>query len=63
MVSTLNESTVEDAALTWFEELGYSIAHGPDIAPGEPATERDSFGDAVLLRVLSAGKLEWAADL
>ena len=45
---SLNESTVEDAALGWFSELGYSIGHGPHLAPGEPAAERDSFGDVVL---------------
>ena len=45
----LNESIVEDAALTWFGELGYAVGHGPDIAPGEPATERDSFADVVLM--------------
>ncbi len=44
-----NESTVEDAALSWFGELGYAILHGPEIAPGEPAAERDSFGDVVLV--------------
>ncbi|MGH9834309.1 MAG: type I restriction endonuclease subunit R [Blastocatellia bacterium] len=47
-MSYLNESIVEEAALTWFAELGYSIAHGPDIAPGEPVAERDSFGDVAL---------------
>ncbi|MCX7424485.1 MAG: hypothetical protein NTW96_02445 [Planctomycetia bacterium] len=31
---SFNESTVEDAALSWFEELGYGVAHGEDIAPG-----------------------------
>ena len=31
----LNESHVEDAALSWFEELGYSVGHGPHLAPGE----------------------------
>lgn len=46
---TLNESIVEDAALTWFGELGYVIGHGPHLAPGEPAAERDSFGDVVLM--------------
>jgi type I restriction enzyme R subunit len=46
---TLNESIVEHAALTWFRELGYSVGHGPHIAPGEPAAERDSFGDVVLV--------------
>jgi hypothetical protein len=29
------ESTVEDAALSWFGELGYSIANAPHLAPGE----------------------------
>jgi type I restriction enzyme R subunit len=46
---TLNESVVEDAALAWCAELGYSIGHGPHIAPGEPDAERDSFGTVVLV--------------
>src|SRR5258708_30118782 len=46
---SLNESTVEDAALSWFRELGYADAHGPDLAPGESATERESFADVVLI--------------
>ena len=45
---SLNESHVEDAALTWFGELGYAVGHGPHIAPGEPAAERDSCGEVVL---------------
>ncbi len=45
----LNESIVEDAALEWFGELGYEVGHGPHIAPGEPAAERDSFGEVVLV--------------
>jgi type I restriction enzyme R subunit len=45
----LTESIVEDAALTWLRELGYTICHGPDLAPGEAAAERDSFGDVVLV--------------
>jgi len=51
----INESIVEDAALSWFGELGYAIGHGPHLAPGEPAAERDSFGDVVL-----AGRLREA---
>ncbi|MDP2170123.1 MAG: type I restriction endonuclease subunit R [Rhodocyclaceae bacterium] len=47
-MSSLNESTVEEAALEWFGELGYALGHGPQIAPGEPAAERDSFSDVVL---------------
>jgi type I restriction enzyme R subunit len=46
---TLNESIVEDAALEWFGELGYAVGHGPHLAPGEPAAERDSFGKGVLV--------------
>jgi type I restriction enzyme, R subunit len=45
----LTESTVEDAALTWFGDLGYIVVHGPHLAPGEPAAERDSFGEVVLV--------------
>ena len=46
---SFNESIVEDAALEWFGELGYAIGHGPHIAPGETAAERDSFGQVVLV--------------
>jgi type I restriction enzyme R subunit len=46
------ESTVEDAALTWFHELGYAIVHGPEIAPGELFAERQTHGDIVLVKRL-----------
>lgn len=46
---SLNESTVENATLEWFGSLGYAIGHGPHMAPGEPAAERDSFGEVVLV--------------
>ena len=39
-MTSLNEAIVEDAALTWFGELGYAVGHGPQLAPGEPAAER-----------------------
>ena len=42
---SLNESIVEDAALEWIVELGYAVRHGPHLAPGEPAAERDSFSE------------------
>jgi type I restriction enzyme R subunit len=51
---SLNESIVEDAALTWFGELGYAFANGPKIAPGELVAERDGFGDVVLVGRLRA---------
>ncbi|MCE9616446.1 MAG: type I restriction endonuclease subunit R [Lentisphaerae bacterium] len=51
---SLNESIVEDAALEWFGELGYAVGHGPHLAPGEPAAERDAFGEVVLVGRLRA---------
>lgn len=47
-----DESTVEAAAISWFQKLGYQYLSGPDIAPGEPAAERDSFDDMVLVERL-----------
>ena len=46
---SLNESIVEEAALAWFGEMGYAVGHRPLLAPGEPAAERDSFGEVVLV--------------
>jgi type I restriction enzyme R subunit len=46
---SLDESIVEDAALEWFGDLGYTVGHGPHLAPGEPAAERASFGEVVLV--------------
>ena len=48
------ESVVEEAALDWFRDLGWSVLHGPDIAPGEPAAERDSYSDVILRDRLEA---------
>jgi type I restriction enzyme R subunit len=50
----LDEAIVEDAALEWFGKLGYAVGHGPQLAPGEPAAERASFGDVVLVGRLRA---------
>jgi len=46
---TLNEALVEEAALGWFQELGYTVLPGPQLAPGEPTAERESFSDVVLV--------------
>ena len=46
---SLNESTVEDTALEWLGGLGYAVGQGPHPAPGEPAAERDSFGEVMLV--------------
>ncbi len=44
----ITESAVEEVALSWFEGLGYTVLHGPDIAPGEPAAERANYSDVAL---------------
>ena len=46
---SLNESIVEDVALEWFGELGNAVSHWPQVAPSEPAAERDSFSDVLLV--------------
>jgi type I restriction enzyme R subunit len=47
-MSAFTESVVEEAALEWFEALGYTITGGPSIAPGEPGQERRTYADVVL---------------
>jgi type I restriction enzyme R subunit len=37
---SFTESIVEDAALARLESLGWSVKHGPEIAPGESKAER-----------------------
>ena len=55
--SGLSESTVEAVALDWLATLGWTVAHGPDIAPDTPTAERADYGDIVL-----SGRLEAALD-
>ena len=43
------EDHVEQAAIRWFERQGYRHLFGPDIAPGEPAAERTTYADVVLV--------------
>jgi type I restriction enzyme R subunit len=51
----LTESTIEDAALSWFSELGYAVMNEGKIAPGEPTAERTFFDEVILTsRVRSA---------
>lgn len=44
----LNENTVEQAALTWFQELGFTKLHGPEISEDGIAPERTGYSDVVL---------------
>jgi len=47
-MSRFSEDVVEQAALAWLESAGWTIAHGPDIAPDMPAAERADYGEVVL---------------
>jgi type I restriction enzyme R subunit len=42
------ESSIEQAALDWFKDLGYAVLFGGDIAPEEPAAERIDYSEVVL---------------
>lgn len=48
MSAAFSESIIEQAALAWLESMGYKILSGLEIAPGEPAAERDNYGQVVL---------------
>ena len=45
---TFTESEVEDAALAWLTGLGWTVLHGPDIAPDALAAERTDYGEVIL---------------
>ena len=42
------ESQLEEAALEWFEELGFEVVFGPDIAPEGEYPEREDYSDIIL---------------
>lgn len=42
------EDVVEQAALAWFENLGYELVYGPDIAPDGENQQRASYSDIIL---------------
>ena len=48
------ESIIEEAALDWFKDLGYTIVFGGDIAPEEPTAEREDYGEVILAGRLKA---------
>ena len=53
----ITEAELEDLAITWFQDVGWSFVHGPDIAPDGPAPERTSYNEVVLKgRLLAALK-------
>ena len=42
-MSAFNEATIEDAALEYLGELGYTTAFGPNLAPDGLSPDRRSF--------------------
>jgi len=62
-MTAFTESLVEEAALTWLEDIGWQVAHGPDIAPDTPAAERADFGEVVLAGRLRAALMRLNPDL
>ncbi len=62
-VSSLDESTIEEAALAYLKSLGWGIVHGPDIAPETPSAERTDYGDVVLTRRLQNALARLNSDL
>ena len=52
-MTSFPESEVEQLALDWLAGLGWSVAHGSDIAPGTPDAERDGYDQVVLEQCLA----------
>lgn len=48
MSTNFVESQLEEAALEWFEELGYEVVFGPDISPDGDYPERDDYQQVIL---------------
>ena len=53
--ATFTESEVEEAALEWLKNLGWRVAHGPDIAPDVAGSERTDYSKVILERQLLDG--------
>jgi type I site-specific restriction-modification system R (restriction) subunit len=51
-MNSFTEFEVEEAALEWLGGLGYTVLHGPEIAPGSDRSERGGYGDVTLERRL-----------
>ncbi len=51
-LTTIHESDIEKATLEWLADLGYTVRHGPDIAPDTPDAERSTYKEVILTRRL-----------
>jgi len=53
-VGVFAESVVEEAALVWFSERGYTVVAGPDMAPETGSEARASYGEVIFPASLRA---------
>jgi len=63
MKINFSESIIEEAALTWLQEVGYTIRNGQDIAPGESAAERLTYDQVLLEDRLRQSLLQLNPDI
>ncbi|MCA9759187.1 MAG: type I restriction endonuclease subunit R, partial [Candidatus Eisenbacteria bacterium] len=47
-MTVFSESIVEQAALAWLGDLGWTLSHGPEIAPDTAGAERSDYGQVIL---------------
>ncbi|MBI6914110.1 type I restriction endonuclease subunit R [Pseudomonas juntendi] len=50
----MNEQQLEELCLSWFQQIGWRFAHGPDIAPDSSVPERADYRQVVLRERLLA---------
>lgn len=62
-MSGILEDDVEQACLTWLRAIGYHTLYGPEIGPGEPAQERESWAHVILEGRLRAAVARINPDL
>ena len=63
MKKHFTESVIEQATLAWLENIDYSVAFGLDIAPDGTSSERDNYGQVVLLERLRHSLLSLNPDI
>ena len=62
-MTTLNEADVEQVALDWLNQIGWAVAHGPDIAPDAPRSERSDYEQVFLAQRLRDALAELNPEL
>lgn len=62
-MAQFTESVVEEAALDWLRELGYTVVAGPEALPGEGGPFRETYADTLLAGVLKSALARFNVDL